>query len=362
VVAPEYGDADFVFWLRAYVKHHGIRAIVPSEGCVLAIRPVFEEFAPLLPLTERADILYAGMSKADQIRIFTETGNDWAGAHLPPTLLIENLADPPRAADLEALGLPLFIKVDSCYSRDGEDGRVWRAASVEEALHILESIGSRFDKGLIQGHVPGNGVGAFFLIRNGRVLAEFMHRRLHEVPHTGGVSSLRASWWHQRIRDDALAKLRELGWEGIAMMEYRWNPASDEFYFIEMNARFWGSLHLALFAGVDFPQLLMDAFFGHPPAAVERFPLGVRCRVTFPGEVNYVWSRWNDKELSLTARCWSIVEFFLLSLDPKVHSDLWFPGDRMLYWHGVKRFVRSFFVKPSVAAAPGNQMPGWRKV
>lgn len=145
------------------------------------------------------------------------------------------------------------------------------------------------------------------------------------------------------------------------MMEYRWNPASNEFYFIEMNARFWGSLHLALFAGVDFPRLLIDTFNGYPPATLMQFPLGVRSRVTFPGEINYVWSRWKDRRLSLAARSWSILEFLLLSLNPKVHSDLWFPGDTMLYWHGIKRFAKSFSSNAAVAATPGNQMPRWRK-
>jgi len=63
--------------------------------------------------------------------------------------------------------------------------------------------------------------------------------------------------------DDALAKIKAMKWQGVGMMEYRWDPTTDQFYFLEMNGRFWGSLHLALFAGVDFPALLLDAFHAH---------------------------------------------------------------------------------------------------
>jgi hypothetical protein len=177
-------------------------------------------------------------------------------------------------------------------------------------------------------------------MRGGEPIAHFMHLREHEVPHSGGASSLRRSWWHAGIHADALAKLRALHWEGVAMMEYRWESDSDTFYFIEMNPRFWGSLHLALYSGVDFPRLLLDAFHGRPSPPLAEYPLGIRCRWTFPKEPQYVWSCLKDPELSWRARLWPILEFGLLSLDPRIRADLLFPGDRQLYWESVKRFFR----------------------
>ena len=155
------------------------------------------------------------------------------------------------------------------------------------------------------------------------------------------MSSFRESWWHATIRDDALTKLQALGWHGVAMMEYRWDKATDQFYLMEMNGRFWGSLHLALYAGVDFPLLLLDAFHGHLPLPVKEFPQGIRCRLTFPREIQYVWSRLKDSQLSYLSRLWSLVEFLQLSLDPRIYSDLFFPGDTKLYWESIKRFLRN---------------------
>lgn len=125
------------------------------------------------------------------------------------------------------------------------------------------------------------------------------------------------------------------------MFEYRWNPDDDRFYLMEFNSRFWGSLHLALYAQVDFPRLLADAYFGHPAPAVLDYP-EVRSRWTFPRELEYVLSCLKDGELPPARRLWPVLEFFLLGLNPGVHSDLNFPGDRALYARAMVRAVRKF--------------------
>jgi hypothetical protein len=338
-ISPDYGDPAFVDWLLDYVRAHQIRAIVPSEGLLIAIRPRFAEFSSLLPYPPSERVVYAAMSKADQIEILTNGQQALhSGKHIPPFLLLTDSARPPDEKDLARLGLPLYIKVDACHAKGKADSAVYKAATTQEAQRKMEALISRYRRVLIEGHVPGKGVGAFFLLWDGKLCAEFMHVRLHEVPHTGGVSSYRKVWRHEAVRSDAFAKLNAMSWQGVAMMEYRWNPQTDEFYFMEMNGRFWGSLHLALFAGVDFPALLLDRFHGHPRQLREsQRRLG--CRYTFPREAMYVWSRWKD------TRRWSVrfavlLEFLALSLNPRVRSDLWFPGDRLLYWKELWRFLK----------------------
>jgi biotin carboxylase len=53
---------------------------------------------------------------------------------------------------------------------------------------------------------------------------------------------------------DAKVRAAHLGWQGVGMFEYRWDLTSGRFFLMEFNSRFWGSLHLAMFAGVDFPR------------------------------------------------------------------------------------------------------------
>jgi hypothetical protein len=343
VVCPAYSDEAFLPWLREYVRQHNIRTIIPSEGLLLALRSKFHQFAHLLPFSSDADTLYAGMSKVDLFDALTGKGApaDVAG-HLPPTRLVSQGGCIPDIDQLERMGAPLYIKVDGSHSIYNEQGFVYKCSCAVESHQMLQKTMPRFRKALIQSHVPGQGVGVFLLFWNGEILAQFMHRRLHEVPHTGGISSFRESWWHPAIHEDAVAKVRYLGWQGVAMMEYRWDAASDKFYLMEMNGRFWGSLHLALYAGVNFPVLLVDAFNERRPHLRHGdFPRGLKCRLTFPKECEYVWSRLKDTRLPVASRLWSIGEFMQLSLDPRIYSDLLFPGDRKLFWESLKRFVRS---------------------
>jgi len=344
-ISPE-DDKDFVGWLRDYVRRENIRAVIPSERVLLAVRHIFKDFAPLLPFSPCPQILYSGLSKFDLFEKLKSSPR--LSEHLPPTLLIPNTGQLPDATDLSSIGDRFYIKADGSYARArGAAGTTHKNLSAQQATSQLRELAPQFRKLLVQGHVPGRGVGVFFLFWDGEVVAQFMHRRLHEIPHTGGVSSFRESWWHPGIRDDALRKLTSLGWQGVAMMEYRWEPESDRFYFIEMNGRFWGSLHLALYAGVDFPTLLLDSFHNHRPNPVEDFPVGVRCRHTFPMEVQYVWSCFMDRSVPQLGRLWSILEWFKLMLDPRICSDLLFPGDKKLYWINFRRFWFTLFSNES---------------
>jgi predicted ATP-grasp superfamily ATP-dependent carboligase len=337
-VCPRYDSKDFVSWLREYIREHRIRAVVPSEGMVLAVRSSFDEFSQLFPLSPCAGTVYAGMSKFDLLASFQKDGG--LQIRTPPTMLIDDPDCLPSWNDLACLGLPLYIKADAVYVKNGNgESSVHRCDSVAAAQDVIRKLSTDYSKLLVQGYVPGQGVGAFFLVWNGELIAEFMHRRLHEVPHTGGVSSLRESWFHPEIRCDALQKLKSLNWNGVAMMEYRWHAKTDDFYLMEMNGRFWGSIHLALHAGVDFPRLLLDAFHGRVEQIENRYPRNLYCRYTVPKEFEYVWSRLKDRQLSLGSKLSSCGEFITLSLNPLVYSDLSFPGDRKLYWAACRHFA-----------------------
>lgn len=341
VTCPSYGDPAFAQWLSEYRQAHGIRAIVPSDSFLIAVRPQFAEYAPLLPCSNSPRIVYLGQSKSDVLREL-QRGTTDAARHLPPSLMIGVDDALPSAAALEALGAPLFLKVDASHAlAPGEPSRVIRTQSATDAQRQLMALRRTYDEVLIQGFVPGRGVGAFFLFWDGQTLAEFQHRRLHEVPHTGGVSSLRESYAHAAIREDAYAKLRHLQWQGVAMLEYRLDERTGKFYFLELNGRFWGSLHLALYAGVDFPTLLIDALRGSPQPPSLAYRRGVRSRHTVPAEMQYVWSRLKDSQLGWRQRFWSIAEFAWLTVDPRVCEDLFFPGDRLVGWRMMARQLRA---------------------
>ena len=68
--------------------------------------------------------------------------------------------------------------------------------------------------------------------------------------------------------------LDSIGYQGVAMVEFR-RGSDGQDYFLEINGRLWGSLPLALHAGVDFafvydllvgPLFMRAVIWGEPLA------------------------------------------------------------------------------------------------
>ncbi len=157
-------------------------------------------------------------------------------------------------------------------------GRPSYARNATELLHAFTEMSRRCSAVLIQEFVEGTGTGYFTLMKQGELRAEFAHRRIRDVHPTGSGSAMRESILPSpQIREKSLAMLRALNWHGAAMIEYRIR-ADQTPVFLEVNGRFWHSLPLACYAGVDFPALLAHmAEFGDvaPPPA---YRVGLKCR------------------------------------------------------------------------------------
>jgi predicted ATP-grasp superfamily ATP-dependent carboligase len=131
---------------------------------------------------------------------------------------------------------------------------------------------------LLQERIVGQGVGLFACYDNGCAIARFAHKRLREKPPSGGVSVLRESVSLDPLAVDyAHRLLTALNWRGVAMVEFKRDDRDGSLRLMEINGRFWGSLQLAIDAGVDFPALLVAMAAGEaiPPPS---YRVGVRSR------------------------------------------------------------------------------------
>ena len=146
----------------------------------------------------------------------------------------------------------------------------------------------RFPFPLIQERIPPEGEAfglAALLDGGGEVKASFAYRRLREYPVRGGPSTLRESVHHPQIEELGIRLLRSLQWYGVAMVEFKVDPRDNQPKLMELNPRFWGSLALAIHAGVDFPYLLYKMVMGQEFEPVLEYELGVRCRWLLPGDI-----------------------------------------------------------------------------
>jgi predicted ATP-grasp superfamily ATP-dependent carboligase len=134
---------------------------------------------------------------------------------------------------------------------------------------------------LLQEYCRGEGHGVGLLMDRGQPLLAFQHRRLREVPLTGGPSSLRDSVpLDPVLLDHSVRLLEALDWTGPAMVEFKVGPEGPSL--MEINGRLWGSLALAVKSGVDFPGRIVELFLSPPaepsPGRDFRYAVGVRSR------------------------------------------------------------------------------------
>ena len=129
-------------------------------------------------------------------------------------------------------------------------------------------------------------------------LARFTHQRIREYPISGGPSTLRESIADPLVEKMAEKILRALDWFGVAMVEFRYDPRDGLPKLMEINPRFWGSLPLAVYAGVDFPYWLFCLAMDWPIPEAREYPLGKRCRWILPGDLLHFFK--NPKRFQMT--------------------------------------------------------------
>ena len=215
------------------------------------------------------------------------------GFSVPETRVLPTWRGPDEALP-EAEFFPAVVKPHRSVVSDGIGRRKLTVTPVADAAACraaLERLPPSAFPVLLQRHVTGAGEGFFALRWQGRVVAMFAHRRLREKPLTGGVSVYRESIpLDERLALPGRRLLDALNWTGVAMIECKRDPATGRQYVMEMNGRFWGSLQLAIDAGVDFPTLLVRCVAGDAPAVCPPYRAGVRSR-WFWGDVDHLYLR-----------------------------------------------------------------------
>jgi protein-tyrosine-phosphatase/predicted ATP-grasp superfamily ATP-dependent carboligase len=156
-------------------------------------------------------------------------------------------------------GLPLALKPRRSFALERIAARRSVSILAEEA-GLAEALAhlSRPADFLVEGFFEGSGVGVSILAAEGEVLQAFQHHRVSESGPTGGSTYRVSAALDPALLAATEALARAASLTGVAMFEYRRDMATGRFVLLEVNARFWGSLPLAVAAGIDFPAQLFD--------------------------------------------------------------------------------------------------------
>ena len=243
-------------WLPELIARTGARAVLAiSESDLLdlgLLPPMIGDCHILVP---RLDQLTQVIDKARTLDVAARIGlrvpqtwqprigEDFAD-HIATMQypLVAKWANPPEAMPiLEQAGLE-WLKTD--YIRTPDELRA-----------LLDRYAPIGCWPLIQQYCGGVGLGQMLYMQNGQATLRFQHRRLHEWPPEGGVSTLCRAEPAGRHQDQmALSErlLQALDWDGQAMVEYRYEADSARYWLMEVNGRYWGSLPLAWHCNAHF--------------------------------------------------------------------------------------------------------------
>ena len=231
------------------------------------------------------------------------------GIPIPDTIVVKSIVD---LEQLSKVKLPAIVKPSHGSGSRGltlvrQKDQLWAIceASLSQSKHVL-----------VQEQIPvdGEGLGYFALYdRDRRLVAQFMHRRLREYPISGGPSTLREGIWDDNLAQQSRDLLESLDWIGPAMVEYKRDPRDGVPKLMEINPRFWGSIALPIFSGVNFPVLAAKVTVGQAVAPITQYPLGKKARWFWPGDILYLIS-------SLCQRRWP--RHFLRFFDKNMCYDI----------------------------------------
>lgn len=257
---PQDRLSDFHAWLREQDRKCNYALIVPAtEASLLGLRALAED-DPLrrkaaLPSNNALDI---ALDKEKTRLLAAELG-----VPAPQSRLISSLTEIGESAQF-----PLVLKPAHSKVMIGNELRTLAVAVVKTEAQRQEQLQRWLPctPVLQQQHVEGRGVGAEFLFDRGKKIWHFVHERVHEYPLSGGASSYRrAIKPPAALLRDAEKLLAALNWHGVAMVEFKMN-ASGQYWLMEINPRFWGSLAVSIDAGVNFPLGLLQIARGEQPS------------------------------------------------------------------------------------------------
>lgn len=275
--SPETRGDDFLASVGEELQSGRYRLLLPmTDVTVQLVSSARNSFLPFVgfPFPGNKQIMLA-QDKGHVVRLAQQLG-----IPCPRTYMLEDVGELNALAG--SIRFPVVIKPR--FSRFRHDGRwalgpVRFAADATSLVSEYQRAHAKIPYPLIQERLVGEGRGVFLLVWDGELKAAFCHRRLREKPPWGGVSVLCESLpLDNDLVEKSFSLLRALEWQGVAMVEFKTDREDGLTKLMEVNGRFWGSLQLAIDAGMNFPlHLYRLATQGIVPALFD-YKIGVKSR------------------------------------------------------------------------------------
>jgi predicted ATP-grasp superfamily ATP-dependent carboligase len=272
---PDRDSDNFLRDLRQLIRKRGYSMVIPTNDQALAaLVRHYDELAGVVHLACPPP----HVTKRVLNKVLTQQAATELGIEVPGTVVISDSREFPALFD--QIPFPWILKPAEKQSR-AEEFKTCILKTKEEVRNRFTAACRFSTPILVQEYCKGVGVGVEVLIHKGECYGVFQHRRLKELPYTGGYAVMAVA----ESPDPALVRssldlLRALQWEGVAMVEYRVNRPDSRSVLMEINGRYWGSISLPVHAGIDFPLYHWQLVQGETVAAPHGYRVGTTWRWT----------------------------------------------------------------------------------
>ena len=268
---PDLDGEGFVRDLTTAAARLSVAAVLPStETHLLALAGHEADFAGIafgIPARERVEW-------ATDKALLPELAAG-AGLQTPPTTKVAR----GDTETLRTFGFPAIVKPLR--------SRIWNpdvtvsahpahyVSSEQAAEEALETLPGA--KGLVQPYIPGQLTSVAGVSWEGELVCALHQASIRIWPVSAGTSA-----YAETIPpDDELERgvgslLRAIGWSGLFQAQFIRDPRGEH-YLIDFNPRIYGSLALAVAAGLNLPGIWVDLLLGRRPD-VGGYRVGTRFR------------------------------------------------------------------------------------
>ena len=257
-IAPPTDHPRYIAALERLVEQYRPDVMLPvgydSTRRVEDSREVFADSVEL-PLPSRSSFLTAIDKRATQSRgerVGLEGPTEYSG------VVEEYASEGVRPVSPPELSFPVFMKPRWEVSDSHATTAV--VTHPDEFWDTYDRIAGDAPSGdvLVQEYIDGSGStfgGGVFAWENDVELA-FSHEELRSVPRRGGSGTHLRVLRNRRLEDKAADLLREIGWHGLALVEFK-RRRDGSYVLMEINPKFWSSYCCASVHGYRFASTLV---------------------------------------------------------------------------------------------------------
>lgn len=296
---PKRSPDHFLEWLISTIRKEHIDMIFPMDDDTMEIAVAHrEELEPIVRMVVPSKHAYdIASDKGKTVQLAVKHG-----VLCPTTIeLSEDVYRTDLIAKIKNIQFPLVIK-----PRRSSGARGIRIVeSLEQLKQMLPIIHKDYPDPILQECIPPGVKYDVCLAYNCRheLVASFVQKQIRNYPIRMGPSTVHESVFYPELIEIADHLMKGLHWHGVVDVEFMVDPRDGRPKLMEINPRFWSSLHLSVRCGVDFPWLLYGMATNRPVSKSMEYVAGKMGRSLFPGDVLHFLS--NPDRLYMKPPIWT---------------------------------------------------------